>query len=292
LGEGSNYNFDLLTLLRISDLDIRKVARNNLSLTVGEYYKVVVKLINRIPMTSEALNKIVSHKAADYDFRGLQEIKYFLDTIGHSKLSLQMDEIIHSGKMGHVDFAGESARKILPEFNDLSKKLMAAQKAQESETVDDANEAEPPVSDNLEHQMLKTVIMQLEHEESTRKLKVLAIDDAPLMLQTISSVLSNDYKVYRMTNPTMLEKFLSQITPELFLLDYKMPVISGFELVPIIRNFPEHKNTPIIFLTSMGTADYFSAALALGACDYIVKPFQPNILREKVAKHIVRKKQF
>jgi DNA-binding response OmpR family regulator len=95
-----------------------------------------------------------------------------------------------------------------------------------------------------------------------------------------------------MTDPTRLEKFLWQVTPELFLLDYKMPALSGFDLVPIIRSFSEHKTTPVIFLTSEGTMAHVSAAFALGACDFIVKPIQGNILREKIAKHIVRKKLF
>jgi putative two-component system response regulator len=120
-------------------------------------------------------------------------------------------------------------------------------------------------------------------------MRILAVDDDPIIIETISSLLGNEYKVFGMTNQTMLEKFLQQVIPDLFLLDYKMPGRSGFELIPIIRSFEDHKDTPIIFLTSMGTVDHVSAAAALGACDFIVKPFKDNMLREKVAKHIVRK---
>jgi len=76
------------------------------------------------------------------------------------------------------------------------------------------------------------------------------------------------------------------------LLDYKMPDLNGFELVPIIRSFEEHKDTPIIFLTSMGTTEHVSAAAMLGASDFLVKPFEPYTLQDKIAKHIVRKKSF
>ena len=75
----------------------------------------------------------------------------------------------------------------------------------------------------------------------------------------------------------------------MILLDYEMPEINGFDLIPIIRKFSEHKDTPIIFLTSLGTMEHVSAAAKLGACDFIVKPFEPDNLREKVAKHIVWK---
>jgi PleD family two-component response regulator len=132
----------------------------------------------------------------------------------------------------------------------------------------------------------------LDHEEATRKLRILAVDDSPSMIKTISAALEKDYKVYGMTNPAMMENFLQQITPDLFLLDYEMPELSGFDLVPIIRKCELHTDTPIIFLTHSGTLDHVSAAYALGASDFIVKPFQDTVLREKIAKHIVRKKLF
>jgi DNA-binding response OmpR family regulator len=68
-----------------------------------------------------------------------------------------------------------------------------------------------------------------------------------------------------------------------------MPEMSGFELIPIIRGYEEHKETPIVFLTSEGTVDTLTVALGLGANDFIVKPFMPQQLLDKVAKHIIRK---
>ena len=76
------------------------------------------------------------------------------------------------------------------------------------------------------------------------------------------------------------------ITPDLFILDCQMPVYSGFDLVPIIRRIREHEETPIIFLTSEGTIDNISVAINLGARDFIIKPIDEAILREKVALHI------
>jgi len=115
---------------------------------------------------------------------------------------------------------------------------------------------------------------------------ILAVDDAPDVLKSIFFELRNDYAVFTLPKPEMLEGLLQKTTPDLFLLDYNMPVLSGFDLIPIIRRFQKHKHTPIIFLTSEGTIDHLSVAIALGACDFIVKPFNPDILRKKIAKHI------
>jgi putative two-component system response regulator len=127
---------------------------------------------------------------------------------------------------------------------------------------------------------------QEETAPADEKLCILAIDDARDTLTSVYHILHNEYKVYTLPQPEMLENFLKRIKPDLFLLDYKMPGMSGFDLIPIIRRFNEHKHTPIIFLTSEGTIDNLSASIALGACDFIVKPFDPNILSEKIAKHI------
>jgi CheY-like chemotaxis protein len=115
---------------------------------------------------------------------------------------------------------------------------------------------------------------------------VLAIDDSPDVLKAVYSMLRDIYKVFALPKPEKLKDFLAKTTPDVFLLDYQMPDISGFDLIPLIRAFPEHKETPIIFLTSAGTIEHLTVAIDLGASDFIVKPFEKDVLRTKVAKSI------
>jgi PleD family two-component response regulator len=150
----------------------------------------------------------------------------------------------------------------------------------------------PDYGETAGGQPLNEVIQQVDSAEAARKLCVLAVDDSPSTLKTIIAALKNQYKVFTLSNPMQVKRFLQQVTPELFLLDYKMPEINGFELVPIIRSFEEHKDTPIIFLTSLGTKNNISVAAMLGAVDFVVKPFDSHTLQEKIAKHIVKKKSF
>jgi DNA-binding response OmpR family regulator len=114
---------------------------------------------------------------------------------------------------------------------------------------------------------------------------VLAVDDSPSILRTVNAVLEADYKVYTLGDPKQINALLGIITPDLFLLDCNMPGLSGFDLVPMIRKHPEHEEAPIIFLTSDGTIDNISAAMGFGARDFIVKPIDVMVLREKVAQH-------
>jgi PleD family two-component response regulator len=118
---------------------------------------------------------------------------------------------------------------------------------------------------------------------------ILAIDDAPSILQAINSLLSKHYTIFTLPEvktPQILTELLKKVTPDLFLLDYKMPVLTGFDLVPIIREVSGHDETPIIFLTSEKTVDAVTVATNLGACDYIVKPIDEDILRKKITKHL------
>ena len=111
---------------------------------------------------------------------------------------------------------------------------------------------------------------------------IMAIDDNPSMLRSIKSVLSDEYKVYTLTEPLTLKEALKKVTPDLFILDCLMPEITGFDLVPVIRSVLRHKETPIVFLTSEGTSDYVSTALSLGSASFIVKPVDGDILKQKV----------
>ena len=115
---------------------------------------------------------------------------------------------------------------------------------------------------------------------------ILAVDDEPDMLRMVYLLLRETYKVHTLSEPEKLETLLLDITPDLFLLDYKMPVLSGTELIPIIRKFPEHQHTPILFLTSEKSTAFVEEASRLGACDFMIKPMKMDILREKIDKHI------
>ena len=112
---------------------------------------------------------------------------------------------------------------------------------------------------------------------------VLAVDDSPSILRTVSHILQDKYMVYTVAQPELVKDVLKKVTPDLFLLDVQMPNITGFELAPIIRQDVFHKDTPILFLTSEATRDNVIIALHhLKAADFIVKPIDEVTLREKI----------
>jgi DNA-binding response OmpR family regulator len=122
---------------------------------------------------------------------------------------------------------------------------------------------------------------------AVRKPCVFAIDDSVDILNTITYVLDGEYDVITLSDPSRIDEFLQETTPDLFILDYKMPGASGFDLIPIIRARVEFSQTPIIFLTSEGTIDIVFGAASLGARDFIVKPFSAPELRDKIKQLIM-----
>jgi len=128
-------------------------------------------------------------------------------------------------------------------------------------------------------------VLSAENGEKEKPI-VLTVDDTPAILQSVYNALNEQYKVYTLPKPEKLPELLKMVCPDLFLLDYNMPVLNGFELVPIIRATPGHEKTPIIFLTTEGYVGHISEAIRLGACDFILKPASEELLRQKVAAHI------
>jgi CheY-like chemotaxis protein len=69
---------------------------------------------------------------------------------------------------------------------------------------------------------------------------------------------------------------------DLILLDIEMPEMSGFEYLKQLRETPQYRDIPVIFVTSHATRDFLVQAMSSGAKDFVVKPILPDILKEKI----------
>lgn len=70
--------------------------------------------------------------------------------------------------------------------------------------------------------------------------------------------------------------------PDMILLDWNMPVMNGLEFLKSLRATPGGSEPKVIFCTTMNDLDHISQALSLGADEYIMKPFDADILNEKL----------
>jgi len=115
---------------------------------------------------------------------------------------------------------------------------------------------------------------------------ILVVDDIPSMLRTIHFSLSGKYNVSLLSKSEVVVEFLKNNKIDLILMDYLMPGLSGIDLIPMIKALPDYIDVPIIIITTEGTLKNVSDALSCGACDFIVKPFDPKELNYKVDRQI------
>ncbi|MFJ6984482.1 MULTISPECIES: response regulator [unclassified Streptomyces] len=116
--------------------------------------------------------------------------------------------------------------------------------------------------------------------------KILVVDDQPDNLLAMTAVLATlgQELVTVSSGREALRALLDQEDFAVIIMDVQMPDMDGYETCAHIKRRPRTRDVPIIFLTAMGTDSEHSArGYAAGAVDYISKPFDPWVLRAKVA---------
>lgn len=113
---------------------------------------------------------------------------------------------------------------------------------------------------------------------------ILLVDDEPRNLDALEAVLSQpDYELLRAGDADSALRLLLDHDVAAIVLDIKMPGVSGFELARMIKNTKRFRETPIVFLSAYLVDDQdVIAGYGAGGVDYLTKPLNPQILRQKV----------
>ena len=109
---------------------------------------------------------------------------------------------------------------------------------------------------------------------------ILAVDDAPENLDIVKGLLSSHYTVRAAVNGQMALKIAEKTSPDLILLDIRMPGMDGYEVCRKLKADDATAGIPVIFLT--GEADVSSEVAAVGGEGYITKPIEPDALLDRI----------
>ena len=127
--------------------------------------------------------------------------------------------------------------------------------------------------------------MRRAYSDNIVSLKILTIDDSEIIRLIVA-------KAFKLFDCIVLEadtgavglSIANREKPDIILLDYKMPVMDGFEVLTRLRSDPELKTTPVIMLTMEATRDAVIRIAQLGVRDYLIKPFKGELLVERVGR--------
>ena len=124
--------------------------------------------------------------------------------------------------------------------------------------------------------------------DSERK-RILMVDDTQDLLQVVSRRLQGwGYECLMADSGEEGLRIAEAKQPHLILLDIMMPRMKGRDVCQRLKGNPKTAHIPVILLTALGLADHIKAGMDLGAEDYIVKPFDPAELKERIAICLAR----
>ena len=112
---------------------------------------------------------------------------------------------------------------------------------------------------------------------------LLVVDDEPANLSVLNTLLEPYYKVrVALSGADALQAAATPPAPALILLDVMMPDMDGYAVLAKLRESPDTRDIPTIFVTAINSMESEQYGLELGAVDYITKPIAPSIVLARI----------
>ncbi|MCL2634144.1 MAG: ATP-binding protein [Oscillospiraceae bacterium] len=118
------------------------------------------------------------------------------------------------------------------------------------------------------------------------KNSILIVDDERANISALKSILSPEYTIYASSDGSDAIETAEEFKPDIILLDVIMPDMDGYEVITALKNSERTRDIPVIFITGLDNHEAEERGLALGAVDYILKPFSSAIVKLRVKNQI------
>lgn len=120
----------------------------------------------------------------------------------------------------------------------------------------------------------------------SQRQRVLIVDDEKFNRQLLSDLLLEEYDVSLAKDGEQALLCARNVEPDLILLDVVMPGMDGYEVLRQLRTDERTAGIPVIFVTGMSDEADETRGLAMGAVDYVLKPFRSAVVRARVRNHM------
>ena len=110
----------------------------------------------------------------------------------------------------------------------------------------------------------------------------LVVDDSGVVRKVARRILEElGFKCEEAADGQLAYEFCSKTMPEAILLDWNMPVMSGIEFLEKLRAMPSGNDPKVVFCTTENDMNHIQRAITAGANEYIMKPFDTEIIKSK-----------
>lgn len=134
--------------------------------------------------------------------------------------------------------------------------------------------------------------MQIRDVDHQARPTILVVDDTPTNIDILRELLQPHFRVKASKDGQLaLEIARTMPQPDMILLDIMMPGLDGLETLRRLKNDPLTSMIPVIFITAMTEEEDEERGLALGAVDYITKPFSPPVVLARVRTQLALRHQ-
>ncbi|OHX13134.1 GGDEF domain-containing response regulator [Chromobacterium sphagni] len=127
--------------------------------------------------------------------------------------------------------------------------------------------------------------------QGCRRGRILIVDDQPTNIVVAHQILHPLHEVFMATNGEQAIAFCQNTPPDLLLLDVEMPGMNGMEVCRLLKQWPDTRDIPVIFVTGLQSQEQEMACWEAGAVDFVTKPVTPATLRNRVHAHLTLKFQ-
>jgi len=120
--------------------------------------------------------------------------------------------------------------------------------------------------------------------------KVLIVDDSKSTRELIVATLEQleGFSVFESASGFEALKILPRHRFDLIITDINMPDINGLELINFVKKNPNYRETPLFIISTESSETDRQRGLALGAAEYLIKPFEPDALTTLVRRYVVK----
>lgn len=118
--------------------------------------------------------------------------------------------------------------------------------------------------------------------------RILIAEDSPTMRSLLVSTVESmeGFQIVEAASGFEALRLLPRDRVDLIITDINMPDINGLELINYVRNNPSLQSVPVFIVSTEGSEKDLEKGFALGANEYLVKPFKPEKLQELITKYL------